>query len=541
MKEKMEKVDCGLRCGELEDAAAALRDSAGQYRQLIELAPITITIHHEGRIAFVNPAGVELMRAASADEIIGRSIFEILPPAEREAVLERVRVAQRTGRATKAIQTKFNACDGSSLDVEVTAGPVVFEGKPAMMVMVRDLTERKRAEEEKGKLTEQMLYVQKLESLGVLAGGIAHDFNNLLMAILGNLDLALEALSPTSPARENLRAAETASRRAAELTRQMLAYSGKGRFVVEPLLLNHVVEEMEHMLQVSLPKKACMKLALAPDLPTVEGDSAQLNQIVMNLVMNAGEAIGDAVGVISVATRAERCTRERLAQTWIDDGLPEGMYVVLEVEDTGCGMDMGTLTRVFDPFFTTKFTGRGLGLPAVFGIVRGHRGAIEVRSEIGRGTLFRVLLPASKLASSPPVSAAAPSPELRGSGTVLLADDEEVLRQVGRQMLERLGYRTLVAADGIEAVTIVRDLVVKGTADALVCVVMDLKMPRMDGVEALREIQKMCPDLPVLLSSGYPAEDASDTLGGAGPAGFIQKPYAFKKLGAAIEAIARRA
>jgi two-component system, cell cycle sensor histidine kinase and response regulator CckA len=523
-----------------EDTAAALRDSAEQYRRLIELAPVAITIHHEGVIAFVNPAGVAFMRAASAEQIVGKSIFDILPPSERGPVLERVKAAHATGQAAAAVQTKFLACDGTVLDTEVTAAPVVFEGKPAMMVMVRDLTDLKRAEAEKGKLAQQVLYVQKLESLGVLAGGIAHDFNNLLMAILGNLDLAMEGLPPGSPIRDNLRAAEIASRRAADLARQMLAYSGRGRFVVEPLRLNRIIEEMGHMLEVSLPKKAHLRFDLAPDLPLVEGDAAQLNQVVMNLVMNAAEAIGDAVGAIAVSTRAQRCTREQLAQTWIDDELPEGTYAVLEVEDTGGGMDAQTMARVFDPFFTTKFTGRGLGLAAVLGIVRGHRGAIAVESEPGHGARFRVLLPASKEAPSSTQQPGAIRTACKSGVVVLLADDEEVLRAVGAQMLVRLGYEALIARDGLEALGAVRDLVARGEQGRLVCAILDLKMPRMDGVEAFREIEKILPELPVLLSSGYTEQDAAARFDGPGTAGFIQKPYALKTLAAALEAHARR-
>jgi signal transduction histidine kinase len=273
--------------------------------------------------------------------------------------------------------------------------PLSFDGRPAMMVIVRETTALKRAEEENRKLELQMRHMQKLESLGVLAGGIAHDFNNILMAILGNLDLAIGDLPTSSPVRANLVAAEAASRRAADLARQMLAYSGKGRFVVEPVCLNEIVEGAARLLEISISKKIFLTLDLKPNLPHIDADAAQIRQVVLNLVLNASEAIGDARGQISLATDLVACDRERLARTWVDDRLPAGSYLRLAVQDSGCGMDSDTLTRVFDPFFSTKFMGRGLGLPAVLGIVRSHNGAIEMHSVPGEGTQVAVLLPVS--------------------------------------------------------------------------------------------------------------------------------------------------
>ena len=238
--------------------------------------------------------------------------------------------------------------------------------------------------------------------LGVLAGGIAHDFNNLLMAILGNAGLALEELSSLSPARGSIEEIEKAATRAAELAKQMLAYSGKGRFVVEPIDVCRLVEEMAHLLEVSISKKVVLKYDFADDLPTIDGDVTQIRQVVMNLITNASEAIGGKTGVIALSTGTMYCDRACLdeindtVRAGLDRPLPEGAYVYFEVADTGCGMDAKTIEKIFDPFFTTKFTGRGLGMSAVLGIVRGHKGALMISSEVGRGTTFRVLFPVTE-------------------------------------------------------------------------------------------------------------------------------------------------
>jgi signal transduction histidine kinase len=240
-----------------------------------------------------------------------------------------------------------------------------------------------------------MREVQKLESLGVLAGGIAHDFNNILMAILGNADLALLALSPTSPAWQNLQEITRASQRAADLCRQMLAYSGKGRFVVGRYDLSEIVREMAQMLEISVSKKASLRYSFARELPSVEADATQLRQIIMNLITNASEALGDENGVISIATGVMECDRDYLAESYLDDNLPPGPFVFVEVSDSGLGMDAETRSRIFDPFFTTKAEkkGTGLGLAVSYGIIERHRGRIEAQSEAGRGTTFTIHLP----------------------------------------------------------------------------------------------------------------------------------------------------
>ncbi len=314
--------------------------------------------------------------------------------------------------------------------------------------------ERLRAEAERRRLEAQVQHVQKLESLGVLAGGIAHDFNNLLMAILGNADLASRSLAAVSPGQAYLRDIETAARRAADLCRQMLAYSGKGRFVVEPVALDEIILEMTRMLEVSISKKATLTYHLAKDLPAVAADATQIRQIVMNLITNASEALGDQNGVISIATGAMTCSRAYLAGTYLAETLPEGDYVWLEITDTGAGMTPAVQARMFDPFFSTKFTGRGLGMAAVLGIVRGHRGGIRVYSEPGRGTTIRVFFPASREALPRKSDANDANQEWRGAGTVLVVDDDETVCALACRMLAMLGFATVMAGDGRQALEV---------------------------------------------------------------------------------------
>jgi signal transduction histidine kinase/CheY-like chemotaxis protein len=377
-----------------------------------------------------------------------------------------------------------------------------------------------RAEENRRKLEIKMLETQKLESLGVLAGGIAHDFNNLLMGILGNADLALPLIPPGSRAIQNVEEIIRASQRAADLCRQMLAYSGKGQFLVARYDLSEIVREIAKMLEVSVSKKASLRYSLAVELPAVLADATEMSQVIMNLITNASESLGDECGVISVSTGVIECDRAYLSESYFDDKLSEGRYVYLEVSDNGCGMDKETLSRIFDPFYTTKFMGRGLGLAAVLGIIQGHHGAIKVQSEPGQGTSFTILLPAFDGEPKEPASRTAWGvPPSRG-GTILLVDDDPVVREVGTQMVDGLGFRCLTAANGQEGLEVFR----KHKAE-IDCVILDLTMPEMGGEEVFKELRRLHSDVCVVLSSGYNEEDVTQRFVGQGLAGFVQKPY----------------
>jgi signal transduction histidine kinase/ActR/RegA family two-component response regulator len=383
--------------------------------------------------------------------------------------------------------------------------------------LTREMTERAASDEARRAIEAKVLEVQKLESLGVLAGGIAHDFNNLLVAIMGNAGLALLDLPEGSPARASIIDVEIASRRAGELARQMLAYSGRSRFQIEPVEVSELVRELLTLLQVSIGKGVILRLDLPQEPVVVDADAAQLRQVVMNLVINAADAIGQRSGTVTIRLSRLAATAEYLADVHPEAGLEPGHYAALEVSDTGIGMDQATQSRIFDPFFTTKFTGRGLGLAAVLGIVRSHGGALRVYSEIGHGSTFRVVLPLS--ASSPQPSVAAEGRGWRGSGTILVVDDDPMVRSVARRLLESFGLTVHVAASGPEAIERVR-----ATPAAVDAVLLDMTMPELSGPEVLARLRAIRPDLAVVLMSGYHEDELAAEVG-AGISGFIQKPF----------------
>lgn len=398
-----------------------------------------------------------------------------------------------------------------------------------MFCASQDITEQKQLET-------QLQHAQKLETLGVLAGGIAHDFNNLLMVILGNAELAGLQVGEGSPARESISQIETASVRAAELCKQMLAYSGKGKFVIRPLDLSKLVREMAELLEIAVAKKGSLDYELADDLPAIDADAAQIQQVVMNMITNAADSLGGPDGRVSIRSGVLAADNELLAQAYCEPGLPEGLYAFLEVADNGCGMDEETQARIFDPFFTTKFTGRGLGMAAVLGIIRGHRGAISVASEVGRGTNIRVLLPPSVQAprgfgKEPPALGAQ-----RGSGTLLVVDDEEMVVGVAKAILENAGFQVLTAGDGHEALRVYADC--QGAIDL---VLMDMTMPRMNGEEAFARLREIDPQARVVMASGYSEQDATNHVVSRNLAGFIQKPYRAGELVTKIRGLLERA
>jgi PAS domain S-box-containing protein len=396
--------------------------------------------------------------------------------------------------------------------------------------------DRKVAQEERQRLEAQVRHAQKLESLGVLAGGIAHDFNNLLTGVLGNLELSLMQVEPGAPAEQSIREARSSAERAADLSRQMLAYSGKGSFVIDAVNVNELVTEIGNLLEVSVSKNVALSYDLARDLPVVVADATQLHQVVLNLVTNASDSIGEGGGVVTLRTGVRQCDRSDLSASYLDDNLPEGPYLFIEVSDTGCGMDEQTLQRIFDPFFTTKFTGRGLGLASALGIVRGHSGAIKVDSAPGCGTTFTVLLP---LGDCEPVIESKPQgDEVRGEaeGAVLLVDDEDSVRDIGTRLLEQAGFEVVGAADGCQAVDYFRE-----NSDSVACVLLDLTMPRMGGEETFRELKKIRSDVRVVLSSGFSEQEVASRFDGQGIVGFVQKPYRFEKLISEVQAAARGA
>ncbi len=380
---------------------------------------------------------------------------------------------------------------------------------------------------------ERLRQTQKLESLGVLAGGVAHDFNNLLTGIIGGISLALDREPLSSPSRRFLEDAIHAGERAADLTRQLLAYAGKGRFVIQPVDLSDLVREISRLIDISIPKNVRLVLNLAGGLPPVEGDPAQLQQIVMNLLINAAEAIApNRDGLVVAETGIARVDENYLRKTLRAESAEPGEYVYIEVRDTGCGIDEASLSRIFDPFFTTKFMGRGLGLAAALGIVRSHGGALKVDSVRGQGSAFRVLFP-SKSASQQKRKTESPVAEWSpGNQTILVVDDEEIVRKAARNSLESWGHRVLLAENGQIAVDLFAE-----ARQRISLVLLDMTMPVMDGEETLRRLQRIDPGVKVILTSGYDESEAMVRFQGAGLAGFLQKPYTASRLVESIRKI----
>jgi signal transduction histidine kinase len=389
--------------------------------------------------------------------------------------------------------------------------------RSAGVAFVLDLSERHRRERERDELQAKLLQVQKLESLGLLAGGIAHDFNNLLTAVLGGTATALLGLPEESPARRDIELAMDAARRAADLTRQLLAYSGKGHFQIKPLDLSATVKELVLLLEATLPKKVQLRLELAQKLPAVEADAVQIQQIIMNLVINGAEAIGDATGTVLVTTGTQDIDADYAERVFGAEKLEPGRYAFVEVHDSGSGMDPETQAKVFDPFFSTKFTGRGLGLAAVLGIVSAHKGAIRVYSTLGRGSTFKVFLPTTAQLPSAPTHQRL---EYSGAGLILVVDDDAGVRRAARRMLTHYGFSVLEAENGREAVEAFRN-----RAAEIALVLLDMTMPVMDGEEAFRELRAIRADVPVLLTSGYNEIEATRRFVNKGVTAFLQKPF----------------
>jgi PAS domain S-box-containing protein len=404
-------------------------------------------------------------------------------------------------RAMQSGRRESIELEHGSRRLSVTVDPILDDsGIPAGGVhIVSDVTANRELEE-------QFREAQKFETVGSLAAGVAHDFNNLLTSIMGNASLILGELPPESEQRDRLRDVVHASHRAADLTRQLLAYSGKGRHYMQKVEISGMVRRIRELVEAAISKKIALELRLAAGLPQIDADVNQVQQIVLNLVNNAAEAIGDEAGTIVVETGLD----------------PEG-GVFLEVADTGCGMDLETKARIFDPFFTTKFTGRGLGLAAVSGIVRGHKGAIRVTSAPNQGSAFRVVFPQE--AAAPKVTAPEEAASTAsGPHTVLVVDDEEMVRRVAQAMLESRGHKVLMANNGLEAIRLA------GEHPEIGIVVLDLTMPVMGGEEALDRILAARPGVKVIVSTGFGYREAAARFSRKKVAGFLQKPYTSKQL-----------
>jgi PAS domain S-box-containing protein len=533
------QIEMEMQNEELRTAQQKLIEARDRYSNLYDFAPVGYaTLSDKGLILEANLTLSDMLRVERS-QLLQQRLSSYILPDDQDAYYRHIQALKATGQRRTCEIRMRGKDDCRELWVRTEWVPVAAPDEGLRFrAAFFDVTEWRRTEQVRLDLERQVQHAQKLESLGVLAGGIAHDFNNLLMVILGNADLAMRSPSLAAPQQQFLAEIKGAAERAAELSNQMLAYAGKGHFVVEPIDLNGFVEEMGHLLHVSVSKKAVQRIELAGDLPSIDADAAQIRQVLMNLITNASEAIGEEEGVITIATGVVDADAALLSAGLGGEDLLEGRYVSLEVSDTGCGMDGDTQAKLFDPFFSTKFTGRGLGLAAVLGIMRSHNGAIYVRSELGKGTTFKLLIPccAEALQEADRSGVGAEAEIWRPDvGTVLLVDDEDGVRKIVQRMLEGEGFRVIGAADGREAVDAFHE-----HADEIGIVLLDMKMPRLNGEEAFRELRQIRPDLRVILCSGYTQEDATSRFAGLGLAGFIQKPYGHDTLMAKLREVVRR-
>jgi signal transduction histidine kinase len=498
--------------------AAAAERTAAASRNLLAIENRALALTRQGRLAEA--------QALLVDDTYAKS-----KGAYSEGI--QVLTAAIDDRIQRNVEQSERQVLGAGALTLVSAGALLLAWVGVVGLIWRHLIARQKVDEERRYHQAQLEHVQKLESLGVMAGGIAHDFNNLLMPILGNVGIALSDLPSDSPTVGRLERARGAGRRLSELTKQLMAYSGSVALDPRPLDLSQLIEEMTDLLQISVSKKATLRFELSDDLPAVQGDSSQIAQVAMNLVANASEALGEESGTIDVRTGVIRNDFGDRPGAYVHEELSDGPYVYLEVSDSGCGMDDATRRQIFDPFFTTKFTGRGLGLAVVLGIVRGHRGAICVDSEPERGTAFQILFSPTDQATEPIVSTRKPDGQWRSQGTVLVVDDDPDVRELIGEMLRRIGFAVLTAQEGSEGLEMFR----KHHHDIDV-VLLDLTMPGISGEEALRRIHGIQPDQPVVLMSGYSEELATSRFE-APIGGFLQKPFTHDSLAEALRSTLR--
>ncbi len=465
-----------------------------------------------------------------------RELFRQLHPDDREEIyrlIDQLRKNTKEREWLGLVDYRFAHRDGQYRSFSDHLHVMYDEDGRAVYLSgsARDVSQITHLEESMRILEKKFYDSQKMAGLGLLASGIAHDFNNLMTVVLGNAELALLECGGSDGS--VLDEIKKTALRAAELANQMLVYTGKTGQVVSNIDLRSVVKEMGSLLDVSLSKKVTIQYCLAEKVPRIRGDVSQIRQVAMNLITNASEAIGDRPGVIAVSIREVELRAGELEKTVPPGGLPAGRYVRLEVSDTGGGMNEETLQKIFDPMFTTKITGRGLGLASLLNVVQRHNGAVEVRSQPGHGSVFIIYFPAEEEAADAGIEDAQEAvSEWRGYGTALVADDEKVIRNIAVALLQRFGFRVITAADGVETVDIYTE-----NAGEITLLLMDLNMPRLNGLEATERIRHINPNVPVLFMSGYSREQVMERFGQQSHTDFIRKPFQSSELLASIRSI----
>lgn len=506
-----------------------LRASEARYRFLADNARDVISLHDNGgKYLYASPASLRML-GYRPEEMVGCGSETFLPREDREKMNEANRRLASGEVPAVTLQHRLRSKDGGFREVETICSvvPGGHGAPPQILRITRDITERKVMES-------RLFDSQKLETIGMLAGGVAHEFNNLLLGITGTAEMLSLLLAGNEEAIGYLAMIDRMGSRAAELTRQLLAYAGQGKQRPEVVSFNRIVREDIPVLKTALPPSVEVRLELAGDDPAILADVLQVKQVVMSLCMNAAEAMPDG-GVLTLRTRVEEIpaaggspagmTGENGTERMLDSGRPsQGKNLVVEVSDTGCGMDAATISRIFEPFYSTKFVGRGMGLAAVRGIVESHDGSIRVTSEVGKGTTFAISFPV--VPGGIPLEERKETFPLCGTGTILIADDENDVRAMVRAMLESFGYRVLEARDGQEAVDIFRERSME-----IDLVLLDMMMPAKTGEEAFAEIRRISPSAKAVLASGYDDKGRIGEVVASGFSGFLQKPFRRRELG----------
>jgi len=511
-------------------AEEALARSEEQHRRLLEIAPMAILAHGDGLIEYANPAAVKMFRAAGAEELLGRSYLDLVHPDDRAESMRRMGKTMGEGWFAPLRRHRFVRLDGQVIEVESTGTAFEHEGKILIQTVVQDISERKRAEEEKAQLEVQLMQAQKMQAIGTLAGGIAHDFNNILAAITGYTELALADVAEDNSIRQSLEQVLQAGLRAKNLIRQILSFSRQAKPEKKPVQLEAVVREALKFLRASLPTTIEIKQSVGEGPSLVLGDLTQIYQLIMNLGTNAAQAMSQKGGVLEV--RIERVELDEEAVARFADLRP-GAHQKLVISDTGKGMDKATLDRIFEPFFTTKEpgVGTGMGLAVVHGIVKGHGGAVTVSSQPGRGSTFEIYLPSrEEELPAPEITEVGPLPV--GRESILFVDDEAALADIGRQVLERLGYRVTTRTSSLEALGLF-----KAQPDRFELVITDQTMPQMTGVELAREMLKMRPDLPIILCTGFSEQISAEKSRAMGIRRFVMKPLVIREVAGVVRSV----
>lgn len=511
-----------------------IRDIRQQHRMLdviLSSSPVGIWMRDkDGRLQFVNDAYAEMIGVDKKALLEVDDDYTLVDSEEANARKASDEICRSSGSTYRSSEF-YAAADGTSMVCEVIKVPLfeddIYQGLVGFSL---DVTKRVEAEIERSEIQKKALEAQHLESLGVLSGGIAHDFNNLLAVILGNASLISKSLPQGSKEFIFMQRIEETSKKAASLCKQMLTYAGKGTLNMEPLELSELVHDMSVLLEVSLLKNVSVDYNLQTNLPCFDGDIAQIQQLVMNMITNANEAMREHGGRIGLHTYSIDLAAGDVQAAGISQCVGEvksGTYVCLEVSDEGCGMDQETQQRIFEPFFTTKFTGRGLGMSSMLGTVQGHGGLITLESELNRGTTFRVFFPISQSGKEQRIEGEdiAQMSHAEKRGKVLVVDDELILLDTVQAMLEDLGYETFLAENGKQALDIYQ-----AKKDEIHIVLLDMTMPEMDGKACAIELLKITPDLKIIIASGYAQEDIYKQFKDIHLAGVVQKPYDFQRL-----------